>query len=389
MPSNSLSLPPELYLLVLSYLPDIDIRSFSSCSKACRDLTLPYLFRSLKLCDASLAAFRFGGTFHHLRSKVRHITFNNLNFSDVLQTITLARQYCTFLHLFPHLSSLRIRFLAIIELRSLLPIMILSRISKYRFYRNLKKLSLECTRLPRSDWIPPSSDSTPIWSRKDGGLIIQAMGMTLEELRSTELTFPEGLEEAAIQDVVYFDFEKQEKGLDNPYLFFTLSTSTLKSLKITAPGIAMHLRPANAQRPVFPAVEDLVIRLESGFGERHMADIALQFPNLRDFKIDTSHNSDILMETYAGGWRFKKARRVRLVWPVDIWLPSFDGKVETAILDIMVQNWAASELEEVEFVKRKKFWLGNTFNACKFTRDEGRRWVRTTYSGQSCDLGYD
>ncbi|EPS39118.1 hypothetical protein H072_7109 [Dactylellina haptotyla CBS 200.50] len=389
MPLNSVSLPPELYLLVLSYLPEIDVRSFSLCSKACRDLTIPYLFRSLKLCEASLAAFQAGGSFHSLRFKVRHVTFRSLGFSDVLKTISLARQYCENLYLFPELIGLRIQFLAIIELRSLLPIMILRMISTCAFYKNIKSLSLECTRLPRSDWIPPSSDTTPIWSRKDGGLITQAMGLTLEELQSTKLSYPPALEHAVLQDVVYFDFQKDSKGLDNPYLFFTLSSSTLKTLKITAPGIALHLRPASPQRPVFPNVEDLVIRLETGFGEWHLADLATGFPNLQTFKIDTSHSTDITWDVYAGEWKFKKLKRARLVWPVHVWIPSYDKRVDLENLGQMVRNWTSSELQEVEFVKRKKSYIGTVYDGCRFERIGEGCWEGESYEGQSSDLGYD
>ncbi|KAK6542458.1 hypothetical protein TWF694_006412 [Orbilia ellipsospora] len=139
-----LPLPAELSLMILSFTPLEDLKSFSLCSKSCRALCLPVLFRGIGVSHVSIAAFEDGGSLCHLRSSVRYINLTVPKDTPFSHLVYKYKKYTHFLRLFPHLSALRLALYTSRATQYLLFLAIFSTISTYPFYTNLKALYLEC-----------------------------------------------------------------------------------------------------------------------------------------------------------------------------------------------------------------------------------------------------
>ncbi|KAF3901761.1 hypothetical protein AA313_de0202916 [Arthrobotrys entomopaga] len=143
-PRPPLPLPAELSLMILSFTPLEDLKSFSLCSKSCRELCLPVLFRGIGVSHVSITAFEDGGSLCHLRSSVRYINLTVPKDTPFSHLVYKYKKYTHFLRLFPHLSALRLALYTSRATQYLLFLAIFSTISTYSFYTNLKALYLEC-----------------------------------------------------------------------------------------------------------------------------------------------------------------------------------------------------------------------------------------------------
>ncbi|KAF3149347.1 hypothetical protein TWF594_011391 [Orbilia oligospora] len=107
------ALPPELMLMVTSYLTHPDLKLFSQTSKFCRSICLPALFHGLYIDTTTPAAFAPGGSLYHVRSHVKHISLDaaqRISFAgctqEVERTVDYLRICAEGLQLFPNLGSL-------------------------------------------------------------------------------------------------------------------------------------------------------------------------------------------------------------------------------------------------------------------------------------------
>ncbi|KAF3929068.1 hypothetical protein ABW20_dc0104826 [Dactylellina cionopaga] len=72
-----LSIPYELTLGIIAYLDFEELCNFSACSKPCREICLPTIFRSIKLYPQTCQAFQNDGSLAHIRYAVRKVFVNN------------------------------------------------------------------------------------------------------------------------------------------------------------------------------------------------------------------------------------------------------------------------------------------------------------------------
>ncbi|KAF3278495.1 hypothetical protein TWF970_004508 [Orbilia oligospora] len=107
------ALPPELMLMVTSYLTHPDLKLFSQTSKFCRSICLPALFHGVYIDTTTPAAFAPGGSLYHVRSHVKHISLDaaqRISFAgctqEVERTVDYLRVCAEGLQLFPNLGSL-------------------------------------------------------------------------------------------------------------------------------------------------------------------------------------------------------------------------------------------------------------------------------------------
>ncbi|KAK6497831.1 hypothetical protein TWF481_012233 [Arthrobotrys musiformis] len=106
-------LPPELLLMITTYLTHPDLKLLSQTSKLCRSICLPSLFHGLYIDTTTPAAFSPGGSLYNVRTHVKHISIDasqRISFDgctqEVEKTVDYLRICARGLQLFPNLTSL-------------------------------------------------------------------------------------------------------------------------------------------------------------------------------------------------------------------------------------------------------------------------------------------
>ncbi|EPS37082.1 hypothetical protein H072_9313 [Dactylellina haptotyla CBS 200.50] len=102
-------LPPELFASIFSFLDPVDLANFSRCSKQCRDLVLPFLFRTLRLepSNSQRDAIEPGGSLRGLRTSVRRLIFDPHCFKHA-ERIRFYRWCFGVLARFPNITSIKV-----------------------------------------------------------------------------------------------------------------------------------------------------------------------------------------------------------------------------------------------------------------------------------------
>ncbi|KAK6529852.1 hypothetical protein TWF281_009010 [Arthrobotrys megalospora] len=107
------ALPPELLLMITSYLTHTDLKLFSQTSKFCRSICLPAIFHGVYIDTSTPSSFAPGGSLYHIRSHVKHISLDaaqRMSFDgckqEVERTVDYLRICAEGLRFFPNVRSL-------------------------------------------------------------------------------------------------------------------------------------------------------------------------------------------------------------------------------------------------------------------------------------------
>ncbi|KAF3929035.1 hypothetical protein ABW20_dc0102403 [Dactylellina cionopaga] len=419
------SLPNELLLEVLSYLPLREFREFSACSKHYRQLCLPRIFRCITLHYDSFKAFGDGGSLAHIRNAVRQITFNP-NCKDkfelpILQLIEERIDYYRFsaatLQLLPNVSEMIIRLASpIAAIRWLKGRDILYKLDGILYHKLFA--SLAAAEVHSSGMLQVKCLRLHVYNndRKDNSGINTAMGffgsMSEENLRllglidaqsdsngSGRVDIPEDktAQEFAAIDTPFFSFlEEAEIFFDtftkfpcitqaNPLAILQYSSSTLRSLELTNRLYKWCGEISSQANPfVFPFPSTIVfsnvkrLGVTPGyFSNRYSEEIILRFPSVETLKVMvTNMNSfrDLISgdmeEDYRGIGGMKNLRRVLVPGPYTARVGMTEDSWENLALAI-VDNWingGITELEKVCFAKTEEdSWRPETIETTVIT----------------------
>ncbi|KAK6525199.1 hypothetical protein TWF694_005345 [Orbilia ellipsospora] len=330
--TQSPQLPLEIWHAVAEYLPVPDLKTFSLCSKFWRQVTFPILFKSIKLYKTTVEEFR-SGSLRGLEPIVRHITLAELirplvlasswdpswyettvwppgnhygQIDIMIEIIELADTLSAALASFPALTSLYIPFNASKDYEWILLAAIFRRIGEYPFFKNLKRLSVNCTLIPY-----PYNDMTTEVAERLGPSHKYTKFLEGLELKITDtaglltgIPFPPALEEAGssyfggwnlVEGAVgtlrpFKMFMHAPPTAQNPmfpYLFFFNSEATLKKLTLKA----QHFEATGLDltKPMLPNLQDLWFISYIAFGDFTEKNICRAFPNLRSLRVDAPY----------------------------------------------------------------------------------------------------
>ncbi|KAF3935132.1 hypothetical protein ABW20_dc0102245 [Dactylellina cionopaga] len=244
----------------------------------------------------------------------------------LVETINNARLYSSSLDSFPNIIGVHIPYAVPANLHWILPAAILSRISSYPWFDNLKALSVETTLIDPArlsyDELNNIANLLPEKTAKFLASILQSHVMT----KPNVIPFPECLEHVFTSDLQdsrhSFDFRAVALGDHNsrlvpPAAFFHHSATTLRSLKLKTVAIVN----TEGQLPFvsYPTVETLHVILYC-CSHGTIFELAVRFPHVSDLRIDAP-SPHMAISEYRGGMVYPclgflhRLRRARVPWP--------------------------------------------------------------------------
>ncbi|KAK6360207.1 hypothetical protein TWF730_006357 [Orbilia blumenaviensis] len=347
-----MSLPPEIWLSVVSELPRTDLASFSLCCKAFRNLAVPILFRSIKLCDDSIAGFKAGGTLADMASYVRHLTFEGIDI-EVTETVRWAQRCFEDLSQFPNITSIRINIAIIFELKVSLFGFIFRKLSCYQWYETLKKLDYEFQYLSPEEY----SKSTPSAGSCVASTVNSIFRVPKDSPKAARIwnnpemfdfwdygvfiapAFPPALEEVIIKVPGYLSsigVGRKGRGPFCPSETLSTCANTLRKVDICISN--MEFKPLNYHPPPqCPNVTVLTVYTRFKFIPTCLEELAARFPNV-EF-LDLGSGECLPISAYAECRGFEKVKEMRAPWPTR-------------------NQWDTQPLEEDEIMKGglAQFW---------------------------------
>ncbi|KAK6334133.1 hypothetical protein TWF696_002636 [Orbilia brochopaga] len=383
-PVHILDLPVEVSFFILDILPHDALLAFSSCSRQCRGLSLPLLFRGMALSPDSIAHLQAKEDFDRLRSGVTFISINTYrqHIADAgIDTVLDHLRIClAALNLFPGMKNLSItltRLSAIYAQTLQFDRWLLDGIfhaiatSLGDRYSALEHLSLN---IPRVN----DSFSTPVARIKNhiSEVNQRFLGLTADsKLEEGNVSYPPALRTATIN--IDYDHALHDSGL--PYLkILKLSTETLHRLEITSRmhrAVGIWMTPFHLDS-VWPHVRNLVL-CHSFLTNRDASDqLATRFPNVEEVEVlerfmqrDTDNMS---LHTLRA---MKSVRQVTVPWPWDglgLLRPAPAGWLERSVNTFV--SYGLQRLEKVVFrtgIGRAEPLVGT----CVVEREGVTRWT--------------
>ncbi|KAJ6263468.1 hypothetical protein Dda_2032 [Drechslerella dactyloides] len=292
-PVHILDLPVEVAFFILDRLPHDCLVAFSSCSRQCRGLSLPLLFRSMALSPESIAHLEAKEDFERLRLGVTEISINTYrqHIADAgIDTVLDHLRIClAALTLFPHMKNLSITLtrLSAIYAQTLQfdrwvldGIFLAISTSLGERYSTLEHLSLN---------IPRVGDdfSTPVARIKNhiSEVNQRFLGLTADsKLVEDNIPYPPGLRTTTIN--IDYDNALHDSGL--PYLnILKLSSQTLESLEIySRMHRALGMWTATFQLDgTWPRVRNLLLCHSFLTNQDVLEQMAQRFPNVEEVEV--------------------------------------------------------------------------------------------------------
>ncbi|KAF3920651.1 hypothetical protein ABW21_db0206343 [Orbilia brochopaga] len=379
-----LGLPVEVSFFILDRLPHEALLAFSSCSRQCRGLSLPLLFRGMALSPESIRHLQAKEDFDRLRSGVTLISINtyrphivDAGIDTVLDhlRITLAA-----LNLFPHMKRLSItltRLSAIYAQTLQFDRWLLDGIfhaismSLGKRYRALEHLSLN---IPRANdtFVNPASRIKNHISEVNQ----RFLGLTPDsKVEGASVPYPPALRTASIN----IDYDQNLHDIGLAYLkILKRSTETLESLGLDS---RIHMTPGTWVSPFFPDCTWSRLRklllCHTFLTNRDVVDqLADRFPNVDEVEVRERFMQRDSATTSLQALRGMKTLRVVTVpWP-------WEGTVSVRPVPIVLLERAVSafishglmRMEKVVFATSACGKFDEIVGTCMIEREAVIRW---------------
>ncbi|KAK6522353.1 hypothetical protein TWF281_002919 [Arthrobotrys megalospora] len=369
--SSLLNLPVDVLLPIVEYLPLDDLKSFSSCSRACRKVSSRTLFRGIKLSSyESICAFESGSLAPH-RQHVCHVNLAPvLDDKDVkpmpnskggpevpsdvakfMNLLTICQMMLKSLEGFTRITKLTITGNFLQRHQGTLVLAMLNRVFRMPFYRTLKHFGLRTGRMSpgygfilENDLFFLQQNHRQYLSAADWDFIWTPNRTYSRRDLGTDCPQP-ALESAIIfcKHLIFTEKSLPTFSLTTGAFFFVFSSAaTLKKLHLHVGdsvtfGLpsweAQHMGEPEKVAPywTFPRVKELWMDVESAVDDVWLKQIIVRFPNMEDFRLDACfysngtqrvgyHIPDSSLATYRNPWFFelqalKGLRKVTLPWP--------------------------------------------------------------------------
>ncbi|RVD83523.1 uncharacterized protein DFL_007909 [Arthrobotrys flagrans] len=313
------SIPPELFLSIVSYLPVKDIRNLSLTLKSFRVLAIHRLFRSVRLYPESIVAFQRGGSLGQLGGLVQHLTLDTANSGiggyDAICTFTRACIEGTDLDsTFPNVTSLKIVFSpetnapsATFDMDKRILGSTLLGFSRFSLYKKLKSLTLEID-FPGEGGINPTVEfDTDIasfyqMSNENWEFVILCMEGEewLDPWGDSDDLFPTSLKELR---VVTPPGKRYNIHFPDPIgfgIFGAAASSTAKSLEKLEVSAVPPIFFSNDYRrySVFPEVvysnvKDFSLEIDTEYYIPHLMEVVRKVPNVERFELIFSSSTGL------------------------------------------------------------------------------------------------
>ncbi|KAF3921871.1 hypothetical protein AA313_de0209751 [Arthrobotrys entomopaga] len=387
-------LSPEILDMIYSDLSYDSLLAVSVCSKTDRRISIPYLFRGIKLSVASLKALENNGSLSHLNHKIRDVVFSDLDHaSEFVQNVGKCRLYCDSLRLFPNITGLHVSFAAPDDKQTALRIAIFRAAAQWPWFQKLKSLSIDYVSIPAASlhYLAPEAVKSSLGPKELSFLIPSDRDPT----KADDIPTPEFLTSASATAMVSLSAGARNGSTDPLALFYSRSFATLKHLKLkTHPSTQTYevLFPRYygvSSRQQVPEVLPLITKLEltlHAFDFSHVSGIPHRFRNLEELRIDASNRAiphlSLRVEPLEGAVYYhfillRQLKRGRIPWP----LTDGDTECDVSVLkDTMeflttdqetraekwgfrfVNNNGLTKLEYIDFVggyeeADDKFWF--------------------------------
>ncbi|KAK6541532.1 hypothetical protein TWF694_007339 [Orbilia ellipsospora] len=317
-----LTLPPELYLEIASYLSPQDICSLSQCSKTYREFLAPQMFDSLRVTHCRLKQLQKFQHISNLCRYVRHLKFTDSQTPKQLSksAVTPYRLYFSTISHFTNLTSLAFTYKIIPRIEHALFNAILSTLTDCKFHTNIKTLKFT-TKLATNTLgqCPPSAGDLhylgvdSVW---EGSGNINVIDLTPEKATITTGCWA--------WDSDCCSRIQSSTGT----CIYTFSSRAAKSLRILHLKVKevigktrMSMFGTGSRKDVTPMMYENVTEVQitmHGFTRSHLWDIARRFPKLQKLRINEQRwgkafegTEDYLYTDIVG---MKHLREVTLPW---------------------------------------------------------------------------
>ncbi|KAK6334692.1 hypothetical protein TWF718_010139 [Orbilia javanica] len=447
--SSLASLPSELFLSVISYLPIKDIGSLSLTSKSFRLLTTTKLFRSVRLCPESIAAFRGDGSLNQLGELAHKLILDVANSGSISRD---PNAICNFSRAcientdldtkFPNVRSVKIVFSAETEsaavtfeveryvLRS-----ILRGFSKFSFYQRLESLVLEVDMPKECDIdsdlsLDMHSTLSYRLSEENVGFVgpILDLGEFDEELpdpwEGEDSLFPSSLKSLGLVTSLGKRFNVSVFEDLGFRILHAAASTTAKSLeKLAVSAVPPFVRSAVPGPMIFPNViysnvKELSFELDTNGYILNLGEVAQRFPNVERLELTFSSLVGFHIAARREGLtrRFAALEGLSKIKTVVIEAPMRDevvnllvarggprnqshpaGKLSTAAVIEAVTFWLNSGAEQLEsaefrlyFIPKKRLEERSEMLklSCEVVREDGGNWrLEWKSSRQNYDTG--
>ncbi|EPS39781.1 hypothetical protein H072_6370 [Dactylellina haptotyla CBS 200.50] len=403
---NLMSLPNELFLFhIIPYLPFDCVKKFSRCSKHCRALSAPTLFRAGTF-DEMYKMFKPDGLLGEYAQFVKDLKFN-FTYGKIRtknpNLLLPARKFMQYTPLFPRLTTLHISLSGARSLEPNLFFAFFTNLSALPCYQHLKHLSLSSWDLTSIPPIDDDEDNSP--TSLIGPASPPLTASTLLTMLGTTLPLPLSLSSAKIstRDIIthesiwyrflsllphlttlhleFFFLPQEYKptvlSSDKPRPILDFLTTTHQDIIITTAGVTAPGTPPTALIFIFPNITHLTVKLDDYPFEDSLYLLTRHFPGITHLTIIhndicycapfTSHS--LLEECYSVVTRFTRLQKLTCPFPrvmkggmgiieperYTAWRTGKGQCVHTEKLGIdevggWVEGWAAvlPELKEVE-----------------------------------------
>ncbi|KAK6360972.1 hypothetical protein TWF730_007087 [Orbilia blumenaviensis] len=346
------AMPCELWAMIDSYLSHEDVKAFSASSKLHRARLAPYLFRHIRLSEASIEGFT-NGNLKDLRHRVREVTFQGLKETpSFAETFRLCRIYCTSVGIFSSLTGVTIPFVASSNYEGTISRALVRKLSVHPFYKTMRILRLEGTCIDPMNAAWEQSDEELV---AEGSEFLESIGDTSTD---EEIYFPTTLEVASAYSFHFLRIELSSAenmlSFHYPCMFYSSSAEILRSL-------TLRMRedftlPDGDRRLRFPKLEFLHLILERGVNDSLFITMSEVCPAVQDLVFEGARASTDRPNLYGGLpvhypsiRKFKKLRTARVPWPADpaVWFrraPKIRTEVE---LRHNVKYWTHDGTNEI------------------------------------------
>ncbi|KAK6536201.1 hypothetical protein TWF281_000444 [Arthrobotrys megalospora] len=338
MAGSVFNLPRELQLEIVAWL-DVDaLKEFSICSKACRELVNPLLYRSIRLSPTRLALGidSVDGIARYPRQLALDDMSDTYRLREPFAAIPLFQALESRLHLFSNVTSLKIRYTTAADIELNLHTAFSPKLWASSIWSNLKKISLilnssdEPVHMDGDLWVEFKYANLSKSQRNYLGEKIVARN----DWRGVELKLPPNVEDATIR-VGMFSLQKPWAGYCVGYFYrlYYLSLACvgekLRKLEINA-GLFCPLRSSGDHGENIPSRWDIEVcpgithlKFRTGFFKPSDLDnIADRFPGLEELEVSQNYGPGAVglwpadEAVYPRIQKLKQLRRAALPWPV-------------------------------------------------------------------------
>ncbi|KAK6528439.1 hypothetical protein TWF281_009680 [Arthrobotrys megalospora] len=376
-----MNLPLELWFSIFSNLPHEDVISFSLSCKAFRNVAVPVLFRSIRLCEGSLAAFKPGGSLDGITLSVRHFTFEGVD-PEICETVRHAQRSFNDLSMFSNITSIRIKLAAPSQLNAALPSFMLEKLAECPWYGRLKSLDFESANLSHQDFFR-NDDSSGKVSDSDKlteSLDLPQVGRFWKDpsmmafwdysLRK-DIIYPPALEELKLKvpERIYLGTFKGESFPLRPSGFVYSSANSLRNVNLHVGALETTGREFRSP-PQYPNVNALAVYSKCRLEPLAFEELVYRFPNVESLDLSSRFCSPI--SAYSECRSFERLKRMRGPWPTQS--ESDLRPLEIYGPDHLVEFWgplsAPPRLEEFE-VRRLDKGLIAYITIARFVKIDG------------------